>query len=106
MVATLHLTNSGTLSAEADADFAVALTTFNLARGRYANAYTTNASDANIYAEATGNYTIAEAINNGAARYGNAATSNAGGIYATANGTSGAGGRHSQLFHGLRRDDR
>src|SRR5688572_8028963 len=84
------VTNSGTLSAEADADFAVALTIFNLARGRYGNAYTTNASDGKIYAEASGDYVIAEAVNNGAARYGSATASNAGGIYATANGTSGA----------------
>lgn len=84
------VTNSGVLSAEADADFAVALTVFNLARGRYGNAYTANADDGKIYAQATGDYTIAEAVNNGAARYGNAVTSNAGGVYATANGTSGA----------------
>lgn len=83
------ITNSGTLSAYADADLAYAITVFNIATGQYGNAYVANTGEGNIHADASGDFTTATGVINQATRYGSAATSNAGVIHATANGTSG-----------------
>lgn len=81
------VTNTGSLSADASGLYSYALTIVNFATRQSGSAYLDN--DGAIHADASGNFATATGTINAAFRYGDAVTTNAGTIDATAEGVRG-----------------